>query len=146
MFEFPPQPSAPPPYGQPHPDNALNVGYDQPGDPQLQLGAYPLQGGQPYAQQMTAQGMQSNVVVVNQTTGDPNDNPSRSYLDFAICMCLCCCPPLGIVAIICAAVTEEQNARGNWAAAKSASKAALFFGTTACIFGPIVVIVTVLMI
>ena len=52
---------------------------------------------------------------------EPQPPCPPSYLGWAIAITLCCCTPLGIVAIIYAAKVRERYQRGNYAGARKAS-------------------------
>jgi hypothetical protein len=65
--------------------------------------------------------------------GGGRDIPN--YLTQAILLTLCCCPPLGIVAIVNAAQVNGYLANGNFEAARRSSDEARKWSTIGCVLG-----------
>ncbi|KAG7277495.1 hypothetical protein CRUP_037366 [Coryphaenoides rupestris] len=101
------------PYGQqqPYPVGA--------GQPYGQQQPYPVGAGQPYGQPGT--------VVVQPTvfvTQILQTHPARDYLVYSIFTMVCCCLPLGIMALIYSILTRSANASGDQVSAERNSRRA----------------------
>ena len=80
--------------------------------------------------------------VVPMDTANPG-SPSPSYLLFSIGVCLFCCWPIGVAAIMSAVRTNEENGRRNWVAAKRSSRKALNYSIASLVCGSVVIILLI---
>ncbi|XP_074837116.1 dispanin subfamily A member 2b-like [Carettochelys insculpta] len=148
-YEKGPQPSAPPqpppyssvtPYGASPPLSPAGGKFPHasygamPGVPPYPQGSYPPYSGDPnqgpilYAPQQ--------VVLVSPPAAHEND-----YLGYSIFTLLCCCLPLGIVALVYSIQTRDANRAGNVAQAQQSSRMARIFNHTALGLGIVITIV-----
>ncbi|XP_038238704.1 proline rich transmembrane protein 1B-like [Dermochelys coriacea] len=67
----------------------------------------------------------------------------KDYLGYSIFTLLCCCLPLGIVALVYSIQTRDANGTGNTAQAQRSSRMAWIFNNTALGVGIVVLIVWV---
>lgn len=58
-----------------------------------------------------------------------------TWIGYSICNMLCCCCPLGVLAIIFSVMTESANNGGNYSQASKYSKVAAWFNITGISFG-----------
>ncbi|CAM4710187.1 unnamed protein product [Caretta caretta] len=134
----PPPYSNVPPYGAPPPL--------LPSDRQLptpSYGAAPNQQGYypPYNEDPNRGPMgyaPQQVILVSPPPAKEND-----YLGYSIFTLLCCCLPLGIVALVYSIQTRDANSSGNTSQAQQSSRMARIFNHTALEVGIVVLIVWV---
>nr|XP_008174838.1 proline-rich transmembrane protein 1-like [Chrysemys picta bellii] len=146
-----PQPSAPaqpppysnmPPYGAPPPllpsgGQFPTASYGAaPGMPPNPQGYYPPYNEDPNRGQMGYAPQQ--VILVSPPPANEAD-----YLGYSIFTLLCCCLPLGIVALVYSIQTRDANRSGNTAQAQRSSRMARIFNNTALGVGIVVLIVWV---
>ncbi|KAF4073246.1 hypothetical protein AMELA_G00256710 [Ameiurus melas] len=72
------------------------------------------------------------------TTGVPN---APTYLGWSICNTLCCCLPIGIVAIVFSIRADTANTIGDSARAHAHSRMAKNMNIAALVFGIIILII-----
>ena len=113
----------------------LGGGYDQPGQPDEAYVPYHDEKG-PETQNYTGQPQIQAVYTMP-------DTPINSHLCLSIFVCICCCWPLGIAAIVFAVRANDEKAVGNWEAARQSSAAALRFSIVAFVFGTIILTVSI---
>uniref|UniRef100_A0A8C4F2W0 Uncharacterized protein n=1 Tax=Dicentrarchus labrax TaxID=13489 RepID=A0A8C4F2W0_DICLA len=70
---------------------------------------------------------------------------TSSYLGWSICNTLCCCLPLGIVAIVFSSKAQNANARGESAQAEDAARIARNINIIALVCGIILIITAIVL-
>lgn len=134
----PPPYSSVPPYAAPPP--LLPSGGQLPtpsyGAAPNQLGYYPPYNEDPNRGPMSYAPQQ--IILVSPPPAKEND-----YLGYSIFTLLCCCLPLGIVALVYSIQTRDANNSGNTGQAQQSSRMARIFNHTALGVGIVVLIVWV---
>lgn len=128
------QPPYPPPQQQGYPPQ--QQGYPQQSYP-AQQGGYAPMGAQ------TAQ-PQANVVYVQ--PAQPLAHPPSDYLCFNIFVTICCCWPIGIIAILKSVETREAINRGDAPRATSAAAQAKKFGIITLVVGILMVVISMVIV